>query len=272
LQEIRVRFPRLVELYDNTTSLQDRTAATGVVSAELVSQFGASGYVGRASGRNFDAREAPALLLAARRATQALMGVSFHVGSQCMRPSAFQAAMSQASRALVRAGVFADVVDVGGGNGSLISAVLRANPAMQGTLFDLPHVADAGRRQLEKAGLANRCEVIAGSFLESVPSGGDAYMLKWILHDWNDEQSVAILRNCHRAMGPSGKVLLVESVIPGRNEPFFHKFMDLNMMVMNGGRERTIEEYRQILGTAGFGLGKVIQAPAELAVIEGVRT
>ncbi len=163
------------------------------------------------------------------------------------------------------------IVDVGGGNGSLISAVLGAYPAMQGILFDLPHVADAGRSRLEKAGLANRCEVVAGSFLESVPSGGDAYMLKWILHDWNDEQSVAILRNCHRAMAQDGKVLLVESVIPGLNQPFFHKFMDLNMMVMNGGRERTLEEYRQILEAAGFRLGKVIQAPAELAVIEGLR-
>jgi hypothetical protein len=163
------------------------------------------------------------------------------------------------------------IVDVGGGKGSLISAVLAAYPAMQGILFDLPHVADAGRRQLEKAGLANRCEVVAGSFLESVPSGGDAYMLKWILHDWNDEHSVAILRNCHRAMARNGKVLLVESVIPGRNQPFLHKFMDLNMMVMNGGRERILEEYRQVLEVAGFRLGKVIQAPAELAVIEGMR-
>jgi hypothetical protein len=163
------------------------------------------------------------------------------------------------------------IVDVGGGDGSLIASILQANPGMKGVLFDLPHVVAGARRRIEAEGLAERCEVVAGDAFTSVPSGGDAYLLKWIIHDWDDERSVAILKNCHRAMAAHGKLLLVEAVIPHGNTPSFHKFMDLNMLVMTGGRERSEAEYRVLLEAAGFRLTRVILTQSEMSVIEGAR-
>lgn len=163
------------------------------------------------------------------------------------------------------------IVDVGGGHGSLLASILKANPKMRGVLFDVPHVIEGARRRIELDGLAQRCEVVAGDFFESVPNGGDAYMLKWIIHDWDDERSVAILKNCHRAMAEGGKLLLIEAVIPHGNEPFLGKFMDLNMLVMNGGRERTAAEYQSLLAAADFRLTKIIPTQSEMSLIEGVR-
>ena len=113
----------------------------------------------------------------------------------------------------------------------------KINPQMKGILFDAPPVIEGARRRIEAEGIADRCEVIAGDFFESVPSGGDAYILKWIIHDWGDERAIAILRNCHRVMTEYGKLLLVEAVVPRSSEPHFSKFIDLNMLVMTGGRE-----------------------------------
>jgi hypothetical protein len=104
-----------------------------------------------------------------------------------------------------------------------------------------------------------------------VPSGGNAYLLKWIIHDWDDERSVAILKNCYRAMAAHGKVLVIEAVIPRGNAPSFHKFMDLNMLVMTGGRERSEAEYRVLLEAAGFRLTQIIPTQSEMSVIEGAR-
>jgi hypothetical protein len=166
---------------------------------------------------------------------------------------------------------FSKIVDVAGGQGSLLVGILNAHPTMQGVLYDLPHVIEKARRRISEDGLADRCELIAGDIFQSVPEGSDAYLLKWIIHDWNDEQSVTILKNCHQAMAADGKLLLIESVISSGNEPSFAKFMDLNMLVMTGGRERTESQYRELLAAAGFELTRILQTPSPFCVIEAVR-
>lgn len=165
---------------------------------------------------------------------------------------------------------FSKIVDVAGGHGGIIMGILKANDGMQGVLIDLPHVIESAKPHIDEAGLAGRCELIAGDIFQSVPEGGDAYVLKWILHDWNDEQSVVILKNCRRAMGDGGKLLVIESVISSGNEPSFGKFMDLNMLVMTGGRERTEGQYRELMAAGGFDLTKVVPTPSPFCVIEAV--
>lgn len=164
---------------------------------------------------------------------------------------------------------FAKMVDVGGGHGSFLAAVLGRNPRMKGVLFDAPTVADGARQRMEEAGLAARCEVVGGDFFQSVPSGGDLYFLKWIIHDWDDQRSVSILANCRRGMGEGGKLILVEAVVPPGNEFHFSKFMDMNMLVMTGGRERNAAEYGSLLEGAGFRLTRIISTDSPMSVIEG---
>jgi hypothetical protein len=163
------------------------------------------------------------------------------------------------------------IVEVGGGQGSLITSILKGYPTLQAILFDLPSVVIGAKHLIESEGLAKRCEIVGGDFFESVPTGGDAYILKNIIHDWDDTDTVTILKNCHRAMVENGKLLLVETVIPPRNEPSFGKVLDLEMLVMTGGCERTEAEYRTLFEAAGFVLTKVITTPSFLSVIEGVR-
>ncbi len=166
---------------------------------------------------------------------------------------------------------FTRVVDVGGGKGTLIASILQAHPHVHGVVIDLPHVIEQGKQHIASHGLNDRCQLVAGSFFDGVPSGGDAYVLKWILHDWDDERCVAILKNCHRAMAPDGRLFVMEAVIGARNEPSLHKLMDINMLVMTGGRERTEAEYRSIFEAAGFRLTRVTATPLEIAVLEGSR-
>ena len=163
------------------------------------------------------------------------------------------------------------IVDVGGGHGSLIASILKTNPKMRGVLFDAPPVIEGARHRLKDEGLAERCEATAGDFFDSVPSGGDAYIVKWIIHDWDDEQSVTILKNCHRAMTKYGRLLLVEAVVPHGSEPHFSKYMDLNMLIMTGGRERTEDEYRTLLEASGFKLTKIVPTKSPMSIIEGNR-
>lgn len=162
------------------------------------------------------------------------------------------------------------IVDVGGGHGGLITAILETNLNMKGVLFDAPSVIEGAKRNLPSA-IQERCELVGGDFFKSITEGGDAYILKWIIHDWNDEQSVAILKNCHRAMTPSGKLLLVEAVIPQGDEPAFSKFIDLNMLVMTGGCERTEAEYKNLLAAAGFELTRIVSTSSPFSIIEGAR-
>ena len=161
------------------------------------------------------------------------------------------------------------LADVGGGNGSLLTAVLKRYPGMRGILFDLPGVAERARANLASAGLSGRCEVVGGDFFASVTGGPDTYLLRHIIHDWDDERAVRILKNVHRALGNGGKLLLVESVIPPGNAPSFGKLLDLTMLVIPGGKERTEEEYRELFAAAGFRLTRIVPTAAEVCVIEG---
>ena len=172
---------------------------------------------------------------------------------------------------------FGTLVDVGGGHGALITAILRASPTLRGMLFDLPHVAEDAKKRLEAAGLTGRCTVVEGDFFASVPSGGDAYTLSRVIHDWDDARSVAILKNCHRAMGEQGKLLLVELVLPARVDQSAASQIvvefDLTMLVDTGGRERTEAEFRALFEATGFRLTRIVltQSPFGYSVIEGVR-
>jgi hypothetical protein len=161
------------------------------------------------------------------------------------------------------------LADIGGGNGNVLTAVLRKHPAMRGILFDLPAVAERAKGNIQAVGLGERCQVIGGTFFESVPKGADAYSLRHIIHDWDDEKSTTILKNIHRAMGPDGRLLVVESVIPPGNDPSFGKLLDLAMLVIPGGQERTEEEYRRLYKAAGFRLTRIVPTTAEISVIEG---
>lgn len=163
------------------------------------------------------------------------------------------------------------IIDVGGGHGGLITSILKRNPNMRGILFDSPQVIEGAKSKLAESGIADRCEVVGGDFFQSVPEGADAIIMKWIIHDWNDEQSIAIMKNCHRALPENGKLILVEAVVPPGDEMHFAKFIDLNMLVMTGGRERTEEEFRQLYEAAGFRLTRVVPTESPFSVIEGVR-
>jgi SAM-dependent methyltransferase len=163
------------------------------------------------------------------------------------------------------------VVDVGGAHGVLLAAILRANPAAHGILFDLPHVIETAGSAIAEEGLSQRCELVSGDFFETVPEGADLHLLKQIVHDWDDERATRLLQNCHRALNPGGKLLLVEMVIPPDNRPSLVQAMDLNMMVMLGGRERTEEEYERLFQAAGFQLERIIPTHSPFGVIEATR-
>ena len=166
-----------------------------------------------------------------------------------------------------RIGVVADI----GGDGSQITGILKKHTTMKGILFDLPHVIERAKQQVESEGLSDRCQLVGGSFFDSVPEGADAYMMRHIIHDWDDEKALTILRNCHQAMASTSKLLVVESVIPAGNEPFNGKFLDLHMLLIPGGKERTEEEYRSLFAKAGFELNRVIPTDTEVSMIEGVK-
>jgi hypothetical protein len=164
------------------------------------------------------------------------------------------------------------LVDVGGGEGLLIASILKSNPTLQGVLFDRPYVIERAKRFLEAEGLLERCQLAAGNFFESVPEGGDAYILKHIIHDWDDERAIAILKQCHKVMPDNGKILVAEQVIPPGNQPFMGKLIDVNMLVMtDGGRERTEAEYRALLEKAGFMLTRIVPTQDDVSIIEGIR-
>ncbi len=162
------------------------------------------------------------------------------------------------------------LVDVAGGIGGMISAILLENPQLEGILFDAPSVIEGAKEYLAEKGLSERCETIAGDFFESVPDGGDIYTMRSIIHDWDDERSLKILNNIRKAIPENGKLLLVESVIPGENEPHFGKFLDLIMLTMTGGRERGEEEYRALLEKADFRLNRIIPTGSFISIVEAI--
>ncbi len=163
---------------------------------------------------------------------------------------------------------FRTVADIGGGNGRMLAALLQRHPAVHGILFDLPPVAERARPGLAELGLSDRCEVVGGDFFSSVPAA-DAYILRHIVHDWQDDRAATILRNCRKAMNPGGRVLLVETVIPPLNEPCFGKWLDLMMLIVDG-RERTKEQYERLFAHAGLRLSRIVPTAHEVSIIEGV--
>jgi hypothetical protein len=165
---------------------------------------------------------------------------------------------------------FGTLVDVGGGNGALLASVLAANPALRGVLFDQAHVVAGADQVLEAAGVADRCQIESGDFFEAVPEGGDAYLLRSIIHDWEDEESRAILRVVRAAMPEGAALLVVERDLGAPNEDAPVKFSDLNMLVGPGGRERTQDEYAALLESTGFRLVGVTPTAGTHAVFEGI--
>lgn len=163
------------------------------------------------------------------------------------------------------------VVDVGGGHGKIISEILKKNPGMRGVLFDLPHAFEGGTKAIAQAGLADRCEVISGDFFVSIPAGADAYVLSRVIHDWDDEKTVAILKVVRRAIAPEGKLILLEMLVRPDGGSVYPVLSDLNMLLLTGGCERTEEEYRALYRAAGFELTKTVatKSPTGTTVIEG---
>ncbi len=161
------------------------------------------------------------------------------------------------------------LVDVGGGHGKLMECILTRNPRLRGVVFELAHVAAQTERALQASAVAGRCHALAGDFLAEIPVRADAYIMTAVLHDWDDEASVTILRNCRRAMKPAGRVLLGEFVLKPTNEPDLGKLVDLEMLVILGrGKERTAEEFRELLDTAGLCLTRIIPLPVGTSLIE----
>lgn len=183
--------------------------------------------------------------------------------------SSFVPAVAAAVLAAYDFGGFDVVMDVGGGQGALIAAILARNPRQRGILFDQPQVVDGAAPLLRSASVADRCEVVGGDFFVSVPEGADAHVMKWILHDWDDERSIAVLKTCRRAIRPEGTLVVLEAVLAPPNEGARAKFADLNMLAVPGGQERTEEEFARLFAAAGFRLTRTIDAGPRISIIEG---
>ena len=206
----------------------------------------------------------------ARYATDPGLGAAFNAGMTVMSAMAAEAVV-----ATYDFSGLSRVVDVGGGQGRLIAAILRANPGLHGVLFDLPQVARGAARLLAEAGVADRCEVAGGDMFEAVPEGGDLYLLKSVVHDWDDARAAAVLANCRGAMaGRGARLLLVERVLPDRIEPTplvqSQMLSDLNMLVRTGGRERTEGEFRALLDASGLRLVRVLQTGTQMGLVEAL--
>jgi hypothetical protein len=166
---------------------------------------------------------------------------------------------------------FRTIVDIGGGNGAFMAAILGQQPTATGILGDLPHVVSLAPPVLQQAGVANRCKVVGCDFFEAVPSGGDVYILKRVIHDWDDERARTILRNCHRSMAASARLLIIDMVLPTQPSPqgAFGYIADITMLAITpGGRERTQGAFRNLLESAGFELSRVIRTGGTSDIIE----
>jgi hypothetical protein len=175
------------------------------------------------------------------------------------------------TEAMLAAFDFSDIrvlADIGGGNGSVLAAVLTRYPSLRAILFDRTDVIHRAQVNLTHAGVADRIQFVAGDFFQSVPSGADAYFLRHIIHDWNDAQAATILKNCRSAMPANGRLLLAEFVLPDGPEPFHGKWFDLAMMVVTGGQERTEAEYRRLVDASGFDWRRVVPTAGELSIVE----
>ena len=163
------------------------------------------------------------------------------------------------------------LVDVGGASGNMLGHVLSRHPHVKGVLYDLPHVVADAPPLLAAHGVADRVTVESGSFFESVPAGHDAYLLSHIIHDWDDRENATILRNVREAMKPDGKLLIVEMVVPEGDEPHMGKMLDMMMMLVPGGEERTPSEYAALLEPNGFRVSRLVPTASSVSVVEAVR-
>jgi hypothetical protein len=204
-------------------------------------------------------------------------GVFEHLSKHPQQAAVFDAAMSSIhgkETALMADaydfGQFQTLCDVGGGNGSTLSTILQRNPKLQGVLFDLAHVVERARPKVAEAGVADRCQFVSGDFFQQVNVTASAIMMRHIIHDWDDARCITILKNCRDAVGPNGKVLVVESIVPSGNEPGFVKWLDLTMLVIPEGKERTEAEYRELFAAAGLKLERVVHTAGELDILEAV--
>jgi hypothetical protein len=162
------------------------------------------------------------------------------------------------------------LVDVGGGQGFLLASILQKYPDMSGILFDTQSIIDSAITLLQKHDVQNRCKTIGGNFFDSIPAGGDAYLMKHIIHDWNDAQCIEILKNCRSAISQKGRILVIEMVVPEGNESSISKLLDLQMLAILPGRERTADEYGALFKQAGFELRRIVPTRSPYSVIEGV--
>jgi O-methyltransferase domain/Dimerisation domain len=164
------------------------------------------------------------------------------------------------------------VVDIGGAHGHLLGTILRSYVKLRGVLFDQPQVLEEAQRSgfMAAPDISSRCELIGGDFFDSVPTGADAYVMKYIIHDWEDEKCVRILENCRKAMTSEGRVLVVDHVVGAGNRFDWGKLVDINMMVLLGSKERTKDEFRQLFARAGLRLKRVVRTASSLSILEGV--
>jgi O-methyltransferase domain/Dimerisation domain len=165
---------------------------------------------------------------------------------------------------------FETVVDVGGATGNLLATILGRHLEPRGILFDLPHVVFDAPALINASGLADRIRIEAGNFFESIPSGGDAYLFSHIIHDWSEAECLTILSNCRRAMKPNSRLLIIEMVLPSGDTPHPGKILDMNMLAVTGGQERTELEYRALLDKAGFRLTQVVPTNSAVSVVEAL--
>jgi hypothetical protein len=188
--------------------------------------------------------------------------------------TSYSAALSAPVVAAYDFSSFGRIVDVGGGHGRFLTDILAANPRVHGIVFDLPNVVTMATALVNASAAVERCEIIAGDFFESIPSGADAYLLKQVIHDWDDGRCVAILTNCHKAMSSTAKLLIVERVMPEKAEAgraADSYLLDLEMLVNTpGGRERTEAEFSDILIEAGFRPTRIVPTTAQVCVIEAL--
>lgn len=165
---------------------------------------------------------------------------------------------------------FTTLADIAGGHGYLLAQILKATPHLKGILFDVPSVIEGAGAMLAKEGVEERVTRVAGDFFKAVPAA-DAYIMKHIIHDWDDERATRILQNIRAAMKNDGRVLIVETIVPEGNEPHYSKLVDLEMLVSPGGLERTAEEYRALLSAAGLRLVRIVPTGSPFSIIEAVR-
>jgi hypothetical protein len=165
---------------------------------------------------------------------------------------------------------FHELVDVGGAHGSLLRAILEVNSDLRGILFDLPPVVKSAQATFRGTDLEKRTVLVGGDLFQEIPPDADAYMLKFILHNWSDSKSFEILQNCRNAMRPDSRLLIVEQIIPAGNEPFFGKILDLEMLVVLAGKERTASEFKDLLDASGFKLTRIIPTQSPFSIIEAL--